>query len=160
MAVRYPRGGQEECGSVSEYRDYSLVGDGARILIVTYGRLYVEALRARKTLIGEGYPVDILKLTRLAPFPEEILGICKQYQKILFYEEGIRGGGIGEQLFARLAQAGFVGTMQLYAIDNFVPQAKVSEALERLELDAKAMARAIKALNIEENGGKVICLKR
>ncbi len=161
VAVRYPRGTQEEdCGDISEYQPYLFLGTGAKTLLVTYGRLYAEAVRVRKSLAGEGYPADILKLTRLAPFPEEILEICGRYDNILFYEEGIRNGGIGEQLFARLGQEGFAGKMQLHAIEDFVPQARVSEALERLGLDGKAMARDVKALSITENGGKVICLKR
>lgn len=160
VAVRYPRGGQEDCGAVAEYRDYTLAGGGAKTLIVTYGRLYTEALRARKALAGEGYPVDLLKLTKLAPFPQEILALCSQYQNILFYEEGMRNGGIGEQLFALLGEKGFAGNLQLHAIEDFVPQAKVSEALALLRLDAKAMVQDVKAINITENGGKVICLKR
>ncbi len=147
VAVRYPRGGESEGVAACEvYQPYTLHQNGGKVLLVTYGRLYHEALAAQRALQSAGCAVDVLKLTRLAPFSEEILTCCEDYQQILFYEEGIRNGGIGEQLFSRLGQRGYTGRLRLSAIDSFVPQARVAEALAELGLDAAAMERDVKAL--------------
>ncbi|MBQ4153408.1 MAG: 1-deoxy-D-xylulose-5-phosphate synthase, partial [Oscillospiraceae bacterium] len=91
IAVRYPRGGESGIvPSPQQISPYQRFGVGADVLLITYGRLSEEAYQAQKLLAEQGTTVDFLKLTRLLPVEEEVYGICKEYRKVLFYEEGIR----------------------------------------------------------------------
>lgn len=147
VAVRYPRGTENTAipWPEKEY-PYFRFGEGADVLIVTYGRLSEEAYFARQTLAEAGISVDFLKITRLVPVADEIYEICKQYQHVLFYEEGIRNGGLGQLLLNGLYERGFDGKFQLHAIDGFVPHGKIYELLADLELDRAAMIRDVKML--------------
>ncbi len=147
VAVRYPRGTENTAipWPEKEY-PYFRFGEGADALIVTYGRLSEEAYFARRTLAEAGISVDFLKITRLVPVADEIYEICKQYQHVLFYEEGIRNGGLGQLLLNGLYERGFDGKFQLHAIDGFVPHGKIYELLADLELDRAAMIRDVKML--------------
>ncbi len=146
VAVRYPRGGEipDLIQEDAPFAPYQLFGRGADTLIVTYGRLSEQAIAAKRALAGEGITVDFLKITRLLPIAEEIYQICKQYRRVLFYEEGIRNGGLGQRLLDGLYQRGFDQQYRLRAIDQFVPHGKVQELLCDLGLDQAAMMRDVK----------------
>ncbi len=145
VAVRYPRGVQDEI--LANYEDfdvsYRVIGE-SDILIVTYGRLVGQALRARESLKKRGIFVAVMKIGRICPIEREVLTELKKYRQIFFFEEGIKRGGIGEHIIADLAQDGFSGKWSLTAIDNlFVPQSRVYSALEDLGLDHKSMEQKI-----------------
>ena len=78
-------------------------------------------------------------------------GECFQ---VLFYEEGIKNGGIGQQLLLMLHEQGFQGEFHLRAIENFVAQSTVNEALADLKLDAASMVSDVKMLLFDENDKK------
>lgn len=59
-------------------------------------------------------------------------------KRILFFEEGVRTGGIGEQFGMGLIRAGYQGLYRLYAVEDcFVPQASVERqcALHGLDIE-------------------------
>lgn len=140
-ALRYPRGGEGVRPEGYAYNGaaYDLSGDG-EILAITYGRLHsalCEAVNAEKL------PVSILKLNRIKPLelPEE----AKGYKKIVFFEEGIRAGGVAEQTLAKLTAEGRRGGFVIRAVDDvYVPHSTVKEALAGLGLDRDGIAAALK----------------
>ncbi|MDD6236313.1 MAG: 1-deoxy-D-xylulose-5-phosphate synthase [Clostridiales bacterium] len=147
VAVRYPRGTQnKEIHWPAGFRDHLRLGSGSDVLLVSYGRLSEQVYLAREALRAEQIHVDLLKLTQLSPMSEDVPEICKQYSTVLFYEEGIKNGGIGQQLLLLLHEQGFRGAFHLRAIEDFVPQATVSESLADLKLDAASMISDAKAL--------------
>ena len=80
--VRYPKGGElPGCeGFQPDYKPYTHLKNGkARILLMTYGRLFSYALIAARELSEEGMPVSLLKLTRIWPLPEECVAIAAEY---------------------------------------------------------------------------------
>ena len=66
-----------------------------------------------------------------------------RFERIFFFEEGIRSGGIAEHLLDQLNQAGYRGMYHISAVDRFVPQASVDSSLKQLGLDANSMAETI-----------------
>ena len=65
-------------------------------------------------------------------------------RQIFFFEEGIRAGGVGERLFAALAERGMHPDMHLTAVDDqFVQQATVASCLRRFGLDRQGMIDAV-----------------
>mgnify|MGYP005962464985 FL=1 len=155
VAVRYPRGTQnKEMNWPTGYRDYLRLGSESDVLLVSYGRLSEQVYMARENLRSEQIKADMLKLTCLSPLPSSVLEICKQYSQVLFYEEGIKNGGIGQQLLLMLHEQGFQGEFHLRAIENFVAQSTVNEALADLKLDAASMVSDVKMLLFDENDKK------
>lgn len=145
VAVRYPRGGEPAFppGYPDQGGDYSYYG-GGETLIVTYGRLSAEAAQAVELLKGQGKKVSLLALTKIFPLSEEVLALVSSHQEVLFVEEGIRSGSIGEHLASRLVERGYCGKFTLRAIENqFVPQASIPSALHSLGLDAQGIANTI-----------------
>ena len=93
-------------------------------MLVSYGAEAEEALAACDLLLQKSVRADCCKLVRIVPLPE---GICKAlagYKTILFAEECVRDGGIGQQLCFALQQSGWRGTFLLHAVDNPPPAAR------------------------------------
>ena len=81
------------------------------------------------------------------------MALLAEAEAVLFVEEGIQAGGIGEQLMASLCRCGGVdGTrrpplMELLAIrDRFVPQNTLQGALAREGLDQPSVEGAARRL--------------
>ena len=145
--VRYPKGGElPGCeGFQPDYKPYTHLKNGkARILLMTYGRLFSYALIAARELSEEGMPVSLLKLTRIWPLPEECVAIAAEYDWVFFFEEGSRQGGIGQHLQSRLLESGFRGEFRLKAIDGFFPACSVSAGFRRTGLDVDGMIEAVR----------------
>lgn len=137
-AIRYPRGSEGITTNFDYTKDYSLFSKKSNKLIITYGRLFSEALLAQKES-----NFDILKLNKIYPLSTDILKELANYNEIHFFEESVKKGGIAEHLSAILLQLGYKGKYKIHAINNkFVPQGKVSELLKDLKLDADGMIKA------------------
>ncbi len=137
-AVRYPRGREPklpECYRDNVGSDYAVYGEGDTVL-VSYGRTAVNALFAAERLKGNGISVKTVILYKLKPIDERAAQECKSASAIYFFEEGVREGGCGEQFAFLCRSHGFKGDYNITAIDErFIPQQKVSEALNELKLD-------------------------
>ncbi len=139
-AVRYPRGGQGKSCDFDVTEDYSVFGEDSDRAIITYGRLFSEALKARE----ECEAVKIIKLNKIFPLSDELVENLMSYKTLHFFEESVKSGGIAEHLAARLLEKGFKGEFKIHAVeDKFVPAANVSAALAGNQLDSKAMVTAI-----------------
>lgn len=145
VSIRYPKGEEDIIVSNFDdsYCDYRVIGK-SDIVIVTYGRLVGQAIRAKKRLLDNGINVAVMKLGKICPIEKEVLYELMKFRKIFFFEEGIKRGGIGEHVISDLVELGFDGKWSLTAIDNsFVPQSRVYSALESLGLDYKSMIEKI-----------------
>ncbi len=149
--VRYPKGGElPGCeGFEPDYKPYThLKNPKARTLLITYGRLFSHALIAARELSSAGMPVSLLKLTRIWPLPEECEAIVGEYDRVFFFEEGSRQGGIGQHLQSRLLEASFRGDFHLQAIDAFLPACSVSTGFRRTGLDVDGMMKTVREADI------------
>ena len=146
-AVRYPRGGEGEKpdGYSLENINYEFIGGhGGDTLIVTYGRLFSEALKAQRMLKEQGRDVCILKLCRVKPIDHQAVEEAKAFRNIFFFEEGIRSGSVADMLRDQLEEIGYDGHYHVRAVDNiYVQHAAVQSSLKALGLDAESMAAAI-----------------
>ncbi len=149
VAVRYPRGGEPTFSPKlpEEPAEWLHLKYGGETLVISYGREFGEVYRAAQSLAERGKPVDLLKLHQIAPLPEACIALAKRYRTILFVEEGIRSGGIGEHFLSRLSDAGYIGRMTIQAVENpFLPQMSVASALHRCGLDSDTLEEQIAAL--------------
>ena len=149
VVVRYPRGAEPELPDdfTPSYRTFDLYGEGrADILLVTYGRLFAHTVKAARTLREEGLEVSVLKLNRIRPIDPVCYEVTECFNRVFFFEEGIRAGGIGEHFGAHLMESGYHGDFHLSAIDDmFVPQGSVTQLLADLHLDADGMIQTVLA---------------
>lgn len=145
--IRYPRGGQPRLpdGWKATLDPCACYGPaGAPCVLVTYGRLFGAACEAADALCSQDVPTRVVKLNRIRPLPREAFAALDGVRQIFFFEEGIRAGGIGERLFAALAERGMHPDMHLTAVDDqFVQQATVTSCLHRFGLDRQGMIDAV-----------------
>ena len=146
VVIRYPRGCMPESGysEICE-SDMQIIDDeSADTAIVTYGRLFFEAVKAAESLADKGITVKIIKLNRIKPIPGNAKAEAAKCGNVYFFEEGMRGGGIGERFGCELLENGFGGKYTLTAInDEFVAHASVSSITDKYNLSACKMAEII-----------------
>ena len=139
-AIRYPRGCEAE--NVVEFdfsNEFSLISGKGKKTIVTYGRLFNQAVKAKEI----DNDLDIIKLNKVYPFSDELIKTLLNFNNIHIYEETVKNGGIGEHLLSRLLENGFKGEFKIHAVENkFVPAASVSSAIVLNGLDYESMLRS------------------
>ena len=137
-AVRYPRGAENDIYKKSSGKDADFFSGSSKKLVITYGKLFAEALKAK-----EGKKeLNILKLNKIYPLDSAIIDFASDFDEIYFFEECARKGGIAEHFAARLCESGYKGGVKIKALDNaFVPQMKVSDAIMENELDYKSIIK-------------------
>ena len=142
--VRYPRGGDTKIHSLVPSTQMHYVDNHSTMLVVSYGRVFSNCFEAAENLKKQGHQPSLLKITQIAPLEQTIFDIAKSYEKIIFVEEGIKTGGIAQQLSTALITAGYKGDFKIIAIDNtFVKQGDVASVLTDLRLDAKSIEKFI-----------------
>lgn len=147
-AVRYPKGGEVSV-EIQPQTVYDYSGRRGRTLAVSYGRLSAEMTAAAREASQRGEPVDWLRLVRISPIPQEALDKAKAYDRVVFFEEGILQGGIGERFGAALLERGYSGGFEVVGADGrFVPAGTSAQQLEMFGLD-----RASMAARLTENSG-------
>ncbi|MBE6820212.1 MAG: 1-deoxy-D-xylulose-5-phosphate synthase [Ruminococcaceae bacterium] len=147
VIVRYPRGSMPDAGDFGNTSgaDYEIIGNAeAEIAIVTYGRLYFNAVKAIHLLAEKGLNVKIIKLHKIKPLPHGAVEEALKCKKLYFFEEGMRSGGIGEGFASKLLENGYCGTWSLTAVDGeFVSHASVTALMEKYSLSGEKMANKI-----------------
>ena len=118
--------------------------EGAKIALVSYGAETEEIIAAKDLLAQQGVQADCIKLTQLYPLPDGLCGMLHGYDTILFAEDSVRTGSIGEQLGFALLQSGWQGNYLLHAVDNtHLLHANVPELRKDQQLDAATLCRSI-----------------
>ena len=147
VAVRYPRGaeGEKPAGCKRENINYEIYGDrDADVLLVTYGRLFNEAVAAREILKQQGRELCILKLCRIKPIDERAVRLASDFQRIHFFEEGMRSGSVADRFRDMLDEQNYRGSYRVSAVDElYVQHAAVKSSLKELGLDAQSMAQRL-----------------
>lgn len=148
-AVRYPKGKPSEIpirflNFVDDFSLYKSTYNKSNTLLITYGRLYEQCALAVDMLEKDGNGADILKLVNITD-TEKVIDIIKNYNNVIFYEEGINRGSVSEKIGASLSFAGFNGKYSTHCIDNqFVPHQSVNEAFKQYGFDAENIYKSLK----------------
>lgn len=144
-AVRYPKGGEFPALAMYQPTDKPFThfrNQHARTLVITYGRLFSNVLQAVRQL-RDDIPLSVMKLNRIHPLPKEVFKLIEQYQRVVFFEEGAREGGVAAQLGAKLMERKYRGTYEFHTIDSFVPACTVEEGLSHFGLDVDGMVQTL-----------------
>lgn len=147
-AVRYPRGKElfRPAGYKLSGKPFGVYGSTeSQVAVVTYGRLFSFAYEAMQTLAESGVKCKIVKLNRIIPLDPEVVRLLLNCKTVLFFEEGVRAGGVAECLGSALVEAGFSGRYVMRCIeDGFIRHAPMFRILEHLGLDRAGMLRTIR----------------
>ncbi|MBC8569595.1 1-deoxy-D-xylulose-5-phosphate synthase [Zongyangia hominis] len=143
-AIRYPRGREQVVPELTpqSYEEYTLFAPGAKALVVSYGRLFKDVWYAVEE-IRQTKPVAVMKLQKIFPLSDECLQIMGKYEQVIFIEETMEAGCIGEHAAARLQEMRCKTRCHIKAIRDFVPQATVAQALAALGLDRASIKEYI-----------------
>lgn len=149
-AIRFPRG--TEAAKPEKLQidggDFLLSENGSKTLAVSYGRLGGTLLFVQERLKADGTDISVLKLLLINRIDSYCIERALQYESVVFFEEGMKRGGVGEYFGSILLEHGYKGRFIHRAIDDrFVPQAAVSSALAGLELDSKSITDIIREVS-------------
>ena len=140
VGIRYPRG--NDCSSFDKAElntDFLFKNNGSDILLITYGRIYNELIKAEALLKDNNVVCDTLKLTKIFPISKKVIALIKNYKNVFIFEEGIKSGGIAEHIASILAENEFKGKIRIKAVEGFVKQASVESALRKNGLTSDKM---------------------
>ncbi len=148
MCIRYARGFEgyrpEWYDSSAVKNDYYIHHVDDNTVVVTYGKLFSNVCQA-----AEKADCSICKINRIKPLSEKMALELIKFKRIVFYEEGMRRGGIGETLCDMMTELGYSGSFTIKAIDEFVPHSTVEQAYVNYGFDVESITDFIK------NGDKI-----
>lgn len=144
VVIRYPRGSEAVIDETPEYRSesYNIYGDMefAEKVIITYGRISKNAVEAMKQTENTA----VIKMNIIKPISAEIAEKVKAIKNVFFFEEGVKSGGVGENIALALIEQGFGGKFRLTAIEGgYVAQASIEEQIRKYKLDTESMIKII-----------------
>lgn len=147
-AIRYARG--KELSALAAHPctgqpfDVFTAPKKAATALVSYGNQVAETLKAAELLAEKGQAADVYKLLVINPLPRELVESLKKYKTVLFAEEGVAQGGIGEHLALQLFQNGFKGRFIHRAVEDIhLDHATADQLREDTGLDAPALVEAL-----------------
>lgn len=164
VAVRYPYAGEDPAVvstfyPTGEYGEPFVRSDDEKdpaAVIVAYGGIVSEALKAKEMLKGKGITASVILLEELKPYDQTAVKLASQIPEgvpIVFVEEGIYDGGASMILSERLSEyyEKTPPTRILAIPDHFASPDHPCDLLAWLRLDAAGIADAVTSLLEESN---------
>ena len=116
-----------------------------KILIVATGGMYSEVQKAVRSVLLDGGYADIYLLRFIKPFDETYFTeLASNYKGVVFVEDGVIIGGMGEYLSGLLAEKGMKNTRVLGFGDTFYNHGTRVEVLEMAGLSPSHIKKAVK----------------
>ena len=144
--IRYPRGSEPKIPdefSISK-NDFDYFEDCKNILIISYGRISAEVFKAVKILKSKQISVSVLVLNKIKPIDDIVVKLASGHNNILFYEEAVKSGSVGQSFADMLFEAGYKGCFKHIAVnDEFVPHASVASLIKKYHLDSESIVNQI-----------------
>ena len=155
--IRYPN--QSPVASIADhfpYGSYPFRRDEeslahSDLVIVTYGRIFEEAIKAKNLLAKENIRCSVVLLEQLLPIvspADAIANLLKDTSlPIIVLEEGIQAGGFGMLLREALISCGYNNPLDIAAIENpFAASESERSIRSTMGIDANAVIAKAKKL--------------
>ena len=125
-----------------------------KLLYVTTGGMYSEVLVASRALLLKNIFTDIYILRFIKPFSSEyFISIARNYDAIVFVEDGIKTGGISEELALILFENGITSFRIKAFPEKFISNGTRAHVLKEAGLSSECLVE--EALSCLENKKKV-----
>ena len=133
-------------------------GEKGSVLFLSLGGLLQEVMKAAGELGRKGLLADIHYLRFIRPLDKEFLiNLISGYDIVIFVEEGICSGGLGEELSALLRDNGVETLFYHYGIPSeYLAQASRSELIARCGLDTASLVNKVEGIQQELRFNKVV----
>lgn len=147
--VRYPKGeAKDKIDGFSVCDNYELITDEngeCENLVVTYGRISENVIKAVNRLKADNISCAILRIVKILPLDERIFEICQKAENIFFFEEGYKEASVSQKIMSRLMLSAFRGSVYYEAVDGFIKHMSTDEALKLCRLDEDSMYEKIRS---------------
>ena len=144
--IRYPRGSEPALpvNFESSKNDFDYIENGKEIILVTYGRISAEVLKAVNGLKEKGILASILILNKIKPIEKFAVKLASTYKNVLFIEESVKSGSVGQSFSDLLFEQNFKNNFKHIAIDDeFVAHASISSLIKKYSLDSESITNII-----------------
>lgn len=148
-AFRYPKGTEKQYDNYPfEYNSditYADVGQGEKkCAVITYGKVTYNVYNALQKVSENGRKYRVIKLLKIKPIDIELLSeLCSGFDEVLFVEEGIKRGGVGEYVASEFARKKI--PLNIHAICNDEGfSGSVEELYERFGFSVEKLTELIK----------------
>lgn len=146
IAIRYPRGGEAHpILHNTKGMNAEVLKQGTEVIIMALGAMVEEALLASEQLEKQHISCTVLDIRFAKPldFPA-ILAQSKRHRLIVTMEDGVKIGGIGEQIGAFLEENQFTGWfLPLAYSDCPIQQGKRTTLIQQNGMDGSSVAKQI-----------------
>lgn len=152
VSIRYPRG-KALCDNTG-YTNYEMITKphliknyGNDFAIISIGNMCKEATEALDLLKEKGIKGQLINLAIIKPIPtKEIFERISSVNHVFTCEEGVLDGGIGETIQYELLNAGFKGTVDVFAIENSIVRAATQKEQFKISgLDSISISERIES---------------
>lgn len=115
-----------------------------KTLVISTGGMFSEvSVAIRSVLLQNGY-ADLYLLRFIKPFDEEyFISIAKKYDSFVIVEDGVKEGGIGQDIQTMLLKNNLTDITLLGFKDKYLSHGSRSEVLELTELTSNHIQKAI-----------------
>jgi len=143
VAIRYPRG--EISLSVSEKFDISkaeVIKEGKDIAIISVGNMKEVSLACAQELEKDNISTAVINLRCVKPFDEEtVRKYVSECRMAVTIEDNVISGGAGSFIAQKIP----ANYLHIGWPDEFIPHGKVSELMEKYQLDKESIVQKIKS---------------
>ncbi len=169
VLIRYPKGealcvgdAQNEPLEVGRGVFVHQAGDKAEVLILSLGGLLAECRGAAALLEARGIFCDVYHLRFIQPLDEEhLVDVMRSYRQVLFVEEGLVCGGLGEALAALTGQRKLEVHFDYVGVPGAFPgQASREQLIRSCGLDRESLARRIEKVRSDLRFNEVVDMVR
>ena len=153
VAIRYPRGCSPFEAEGPLYDDpqdcikpHLASSKGYDFVIISVGRICIEAEKACEILANEGINGTHINLSYVKPIPaKELVELFGDTRDVFTLEEGILSGGVGEDIHVQLNRIGWNYNVVSIAVeDPVIKAASPDDQLKTAGLDGESVAAKIK----------------
>jgi len=168
VMIRYPKGA---CFPDEKLPDEPLTegrgvmvrkNENAGVLLISLGGLLGEVTAAADILAGRGINADIHHLRFIRPLDTAYLvDLIGRYEQVVFVEEGIRSGGVGEEISAVLREHGVDTEYHYLGVPGeYLAQATRPELIRQCGLDRNSLVAKLESIQQELRFSKVVDMVR
>ncbi len=150
IAVRYPRGGEAhtfDCGPFCFGRA-AVLRSGSDITLAAYGSMVSRAMDCADELEKRGISAEVIDMRTVKPIDTAtLIRSGNKTGRLVFMEEVIRCGSIGEQFVSHINRRDTDFKVKLISLpDSFVPHAAAAELSELYGLTTEKLIEAMEEM--------------